>query len=123
MGTLACSESTVVTIVPVSAPAAIPFDSLVTPPWTPSFKYDGGKVVSVNDRVLSGRIAFAVSKAITLPQDMVKHKEMTNSRLAVTGLQSTLSVSNRTRSLVNFWFLVQTLNCFALFDRPSKRLW
>ena len=85
-GTTASVESTVVTTVPVTASSNLPTDVLATPFWAPNFKYDGSKVVSVKDRVLSTGVAFAVSKATALPEDMAKHKEMTNSRLAVAAL-------------------------------------
>ena len=121
--TAAAAESTVVTTVPVSATSTLPTDALAPPSWAPNFKYDGSKVVSVKDRVLSSGVAFAISKATALPEDMVKHKEMTNSRLAVTTLQSELSVSASAEFISLSIPLYHIPNRFLPRFRPSRRPW
>ena len=93
-GTVACTESTVITSAPVLA-TTIVSDAPPAPIWAPTFSYEAGKMVVANDRVLShGGVAFALSKASVLPLDMAKNKEMANTRLSLTTLQSMQAVSS-----------------------------
>ena len=74
----------------------------------------------MKDRVLSSGVAFAVSKATALPEDMAKHKEMTNSRLAVTTLQFELSVSMPVEfiSLLNPFFAIYSTVAYLVPGHP-----